>query len=78
VQLTLLLPLLPFAAALLPGTPVVLSRRLLQVAVCNAEGALLLLWRGEDSIRKRHMVWLRLLWSLKAVLATCGRQDGAG
>jgi hypothetical protein len=57
---------------------VVLSLRLLQVAVCSADGALLELWRGEDSIRKRQMVWLRLLWSLKAVLATCASQDSAG
>lgn len=31
---------------------------------------LLLVLRGEDSTRRRQMVWLRLLASLKAVLAT--------
>jgi hypothetical protein len=31
----------------------------------------LLLLAGQDSTWKRHSVWLRLLWSLYAVVPTC-------
>jgi hypothetical protein len=34
----------------------------------------LLLFAGQDSTRKRHSVWLRLLWSLYAVVPTCVTQ----
>jgi hypothetical protein len=30
-----------------------------------------LLLAGQDSTKKRHSVWLRLLWSLYAVVPTC-------
>lgn len=33
---------------------------------------------GVDSTSSRQMVWLRLLWSLKAVLATCSHVHRAG
>jgi hypothetical protein len=81
------LPLLPAPAKKAPAAklpllrrpPVALPQRLLVMSglavvlpVCRADVLPVLLCFGELSTCRRQMVWLRLLWSFIAVLATCG------